>query len=102
MKHRTKRKVLILALVILLGGASVYWFLIQGDPEQEIEMNLPTASELERMEEIGRSTNQVAPDARPGVGVLPPGSTPVAEPEEGDETADEDAGAELVEEAPED
>ena len=50
------------------------WFLRNGPN------NLPTAEERARMAEIDEISASIAPDAKPGVGVVPVGSKPVTPP----------------------
>jgi len=71
-----KRYVGIVILLLLVAGIAWYavsagWFggpVIPSDP--------PTAEELERMEDIERSANEIAPNAKPGAGVYAPGTLP--------------------------
>ncbi len=62
-------------LAVLVGG--VYWYgLRAGWFAPAIPMRLPTAEERRRMEEVERSSSQIAPNAVPGAGVRPRGSLP--------------------------
>jgi len=64
-------------LVLLVLGAGVWWYGARaGWFVNHSPTNPPTAEELERIEEIERSSSQIAPNAKPGAGVLPSGGTP--------------------------
>ncbi len=82
-------KLIIFVLVVLLLGA-LYWYgsrsgwFVDTSPT-----NLPTQEELQRINEIDQSSSQIAPDARAGAGVVPPGSAPPTEAPEPTTTAEE-------------
>ena len=52
------------------------WYVIQTRSQDTGPTNLPTADERERMREIEESSSQIAPNAKKGVGVVPPGTMP--------------------------
>jgi hypothetical protein len=75
MKRLVAVGVVVLALVVAVWyGVRASWF--GGD---ELPNNPPTADELERIQEIERTSSEISPTAVPGAGVVPPG-TPVPEP----------------------
>ena len=66
--------------VLLIAGAVWYtvragWFASPSIPNDP-----PTAEELERMSEIERTANEIAPNAKPGAGVFAPGTLPPPPP----------------------
>lgn len=69
------KKILILSILVLLLGMA-YWFIVRPYLNTSGPDNLPTAEELKRIEEIERSSSQIAPNAVPGAGVRPVGSLP--------------------------
>jgi hypothetical protein len=72
-----KKKLLV--LLILSGVVFGVWYAYNAGWFQNTGPdNLPTAEERARMAEIDRTSATVAPDATPGVGVRPAGSTPQA------------------------
>lgn len=71
-----KNLVIVLGLIVFVGvGYGVYFFFTRDDFGPT---NLPTPEERARMKEIEQTSAQVAPDAKPGIGVRPPGSIPKA------------------------
>ncbi|MBP9749170.1 MAG: hypothetical protein KBD21_00295 [Candidatus Pacebacteria bacterium] len=71
----------VLVLGVIAAGALGFWYAKnKGWFEDRGPNNLPTAEERARMEEIDRTSSMVAPDALPGVGVVPKGSTPPPAP----------------------
>jgi uncharacterized protein YxeA len=60
-------------LAIVSFGA---WFLFQRNKNKNGLENPPTAEELKRMEEIEKTSSQIAPDAVAGAGVRPKGTLP--------------------------
>ena len=70
--------ILIVILVLFAG-----WFFFFKDSGNKIPRNLPTAEDIERMEQVEQSSSKVDPNAKTGVGVRPVGSIPpTPEPEE--------------------
>jgi flagellar basal body-associated protein FliL len=68
-----KRIIVVLVVLVLLGGVWYFFFFDRGDTGPS---NLPTQEDIQRMEEIEASSAQIAPNAVPGAGVRPKGSTP--------------------------
>ena len=62
--------------VLLIAGA--VWYTVRAGwfEGPDIPNNPPTAEELERMSEIERTANEIAPNAKPGAGVFAPGTLP--------------------------
>lgn len=85
MKKRKRKggvfKLLVVLVVIGALGYAGYWFADrQGWLFGSVPSRPPTASERARMQEIERTSNEIAPNAVPGAGVRPRGSLPPAEP----------------------
>ncbi len=73
------KKILYTLIFIGILGA-FYWYVIKPRLQDTGPTNLPTAEELQRIEEIEKSSSQIAPNAVPGAGVRPVGSLPKPEP----------------------
>lgn len=86
----------IIIIAILLGGG--YWYGARtGWFEDTSPTNLPTAEEIERMEEIEDSSSTIAPNATPGTSVRPRGSTPRTPPTQEATTTNATSSSEEIE-----
>jgi len=71
-----KKSLIAVVILVLLGGAGYWYANYMGWLSNYGPDNLPTAEERQRMQEVERSSSQIAPNAVPGAGVRPKGSLP--------------------------
>lgn len=70
-------KYILSAVVVLAIAGGVYWYGMRaGWFDASIPSHPPTADERRRMEEIDRTSSEIAPDAVPGATVRMKGSLP--------------------------
>ena len=87
-------KYIVTTVGILVIGAGIWYFFFYNTEDTGPD-NLPTAEEVERMQEIEESSSQVAPNAVPGAGVRAPGTLPKPEPATTTATATIEAETEI-------
>jgi hypothetical protein len=71
-----KRYMGIAIVALLVAGMAWYAMSAGWFSGPVIPNNPPTAEEIERMEDIERTANEIAPNAKPGAGVFAPGTLP--------------------------
>lgn len=74
--YRSWRVRLFLAVVGVTLGIALWYAYEYYQSQSPRPDNLPTAEEWERIRAVEKSGSQIAPNATPGVGVVPPGSKP--------------------------
>ena len=72
----SRKTLLITVVVVAVAGAGAWYAVRAGLFTDDTPTRPPTAEELRRMDEIEKSSATIAPNAKAGAGVVPPGTMP--------------------------